>query len=73
MSRKALATSKSEYAEVLNKLDGIRMGLSRADYRKALKLMESLETALIMQGYKSAALIIRRKAKKNAAKLKAKK
>ena len=73
MRRKAIATSKSELADVLNKMDGLRTGLSRADARKALKHMEVLETALILKGYRSAAMIIRRKAVKKAKAFKAKK
>lgn len=68
--RKAVAKNKSEYAALLAKLDGDYAGLSRAEARKALKLMETLETGLILRGYKSACLIIRRNAKKKAAKFK---
>lgn len=73
MKRKAVATSKSELADILNKMDGLKTGLSRADARKALKFLEVLETALILRGYRSAAMIIRRKAVKKAKAFKAKK
>lgn len=69
MKRKSVATSRTSYADILNKLDGLRAGISRSEFRKALKLMETLEAALIKRGYKSAVLIIRRNAKKKAAKL----
>jgi hypothetical protein len=70
MKRKAVAKNKTELAALLAKLDGERIGLSRADARLALKLMETLETALIVRGYKSACLIIRRNAKRKAEKMK---
>lgn len=70
MARKSVAKNKSELAALLAKLDGSGIGLSRADARKALKLMETLETALVARGYKSACLIIRRKAVKKAKALK---
>lgn len=68
--RKSIAKNKSEYAALLAKLDGNYSGLSREEARKALRLMETLEIGLIIRGYKSACLIIRRNAKRKAAKLK---
>ena len=70
--RKVIAKNRTELADVLNKIDGLYQGISRAEFRKALKIMEALETALIMRGYKSAALVIRRIARKKAITLKAK-
>lgn len=70
MKRKSAVKNKSELAALLAKLDGERIGLSREDARRALKLMETLEAALVARGWKSACLIIRRKAVKRAKKLK---
>lgn len=66
--RKSVAKNKSEYASLLAKLDGAYKGISRAEARKLLKMMESLEVALIVKGYKSAALLVRKSAKKKAEK-----
>jgi len=68
--RKSIATSKTELAEILNKFDGLRTGLSRADARKALKFLEVLETALYVAGYKSAVRIVRKNAVRKGNKLK---
>lgn len=68
--RRSVAKNKSEYAALLAKLDGSYKGISRDEARKLLKMMESLEVALIVKGYKSAALLVRRSAKKKAKKLK---
>ena len=67
--RKSVAKNKSEYAALLAKLDGSYKGISRDEARKILKMMEALEVALIIKGYKSAALLVRKSAKKKAAKL----
>lgn len=71
-SRKQLVKNRSELADVLNKLDGLRHGLSQKQARTALKHVEILETALIAKGYKSAVMVLRRQAVKKAAALKKK-
>lgn len=68
--RKSIAKNRSELAEVLSRLDGVRVGLSREEARLALKFMETLETALIMRGWKSVCLVIRRRAKLKANRMK---
>lgn len=70
MKRKSIATSKTELADILNKFDGLKIGLSRKEARKALGFLEVLETALYKAGYKSAVLIVRRNAVRKAKKLK---
>jgi hypothetical protein len=70
MSRKILTTSRTGLADVLNKFDGLRTGLSRTEARKALKHLEVIETALFVAGYKSAVRIIRKNAVRKGTKLK---
>lgn len=70
MKRKRIATSKTKIADLLNVMDGLRTGLNRHEARKALKFLETLETALIIRNYASVILIIRRNARKKADKLK---
>lgn len=70
MKRKSVARNKSEYAALLAKLDGSYKGISRDEARQLLKMMEALEVALIIKGYKSAALLVRKSAKKKAGKIK---
>lgn len=68
--RKKLVSNRSELAVILSQLDGVRVGLSREEARLALRLMETLETALVVKGWRSACLVIRRRAKLKAEKLK---
>lgn len=73
MKRKSITTSKTGLADILNKMDGLRTGTTRAENRKMLKFLETLETALYVKGWKSACLIIRRNAVRKGKKIKNKK
>jgi uncharacterized protein Smg (DUF494 family) len=67
MKKKVLAKNRTDLADLLNKLDGLREGFSRKDIRGALKLLETLEIAVIKSGkYRSPSLMIRARAKKKA-------
>jgi uncharacterized protein Smg (DUF494 family) len=67
MKKKVLAKNRTDLADLLNKLDGLRTGFSRKDIRGALKLLETLEIAVIKSGkYRSPSLMIRARARKKA-------
>jgi len=67
--RKRIATSKSRLADIMNHLDGTRVGLTQKEARKALAFVEVLETVCVKKGYASLVLILRRNAKRKAKKI----
>ena len=70
--RRSIVNNRAELANILAKLEGGKHQAIVADIREVLKLMVALETALIVRGYKSANLIIRREALEKARKIIAK-
>ena len=67
-TRKEIADSPMKLAALLTKMEGGTSEIKVADMRQAMKLMVDLDAALTVAGYKSALVMLRRKA---AAKAKA--
>jgi hypothetical protein len=70
--RKSVAQNKTELADLLNQLDGLRMGYSRKDYRAAIKLISAVDIACRVRNYKSPLAMMAKVNIKKALKLKAK-
>lgn len=69
MKKKVLAKNRTQLSDLLNQLDGLRQGYSRREIRGAMKLLETIEIAVVKSGkYRSLCLMIRAQAKKKALK-----
>jgi len=62
MNRKKLVADRNNYASILTKLEGGKSQIKLCDMRQAIKLMVSLEAALILTGHRSALLMLRKEA-----------
>lgn len=71
--RKKIVETPMQYAALLTKMEGGKSQIKVGDMRQALRLMRALETSLILSGYRSALLMIRREAVEQAKKIRAKK
>ena len=71
--RKQIAETPMELAAILTKLEGGKSQIKIGDMRQAMKMMITLETALQVAGYKSAMMLLRRKAVQQAKAIKEKK
>ena len=62
-----------QLAAILAKLEGGKSQIKIGDMRQAMKMMIALDSALHVAGYKSALIMLRRKAVQQAKAIKAKK
>ena len=72
MKRKQLIKNNTELADLLNKLDGLRTNITRAEFRKAIKLINSVDIACRVRGYKSVTAMMGRWNAKKAMKMRGK-
>lgn len=70
--RKKVLTTRNQFASILTKLEGGKSQMKIGDARQALSLMVALEEALILKGYKSAMMVLRKEAVAKAKAFKAK-
>lgn len=71
--RKVLAKNKTEMADVLNQLDGLKAGINRATNRKVLQNLLSLDMSVTIKGgYRSPLVMLRSQSLKKIKALKAK-
>jgi predicted RNA-binding protein associated with RNAse of E/G family len=71
MKRKSVAKNATELADILNRLDGLRTGISRAEFRKAVKLINAVDIACRASGYRPVTAMMAKHNIKKANKVKA--
>lgn len=62
MNRKKIVVDRNNLASILTKLEGGKSQIKLGDMRQAMKLIVTLEAALIATGHKSVLLMLRKEA-----------
>lgn len=70
--RKCLAENPTKLAAIACKLEGGKSQIKMGDMNQAMKLIVAFETALTVAGYKSAIMMLKKKANADAAEIKKK-